>query len=709
MAAENETGELLDLLIEQVVDYAIFVLDRNGNIASWNAGAERIKGYKPQEIIGKPYAILFTDEDRRDGRPKAILAHAREHGQYQEEGWRVRKDGRRFWASIVVTALRDARGEIKGFAKITRDLTDRRRAEEEARRASEERAARHQAELDQREVRRSLDQLDLILHNITEGVTAQRPDGSLAYANDAAAQLCGFDSAERLLATPADEIRESFEITREDGSPFPPDELPGRRALTGVTSSAIVRFLVKRTGEQRWSFVSASPVVDVDGNVDLAVSVFREFTDRRRAEQAWQFLAGVSAALGSSLDYAETLGRVVSLAVPDMADWCGVEILGPDGQLAQLAVAHVDPAKRGLVEEWRRRWPPAAGSTPYRVVRTGKPELIPVISDAMIDAGTPDLEQRRVARALGLRSAIIVPLIVGQKPFGVVSFATAESGRRYGEQDLLLATEVARRASLAVENARAYTDAQTAIQTRDNFLAIASHELRTPLSGLTMLLTSLCRVASDGRILQMKPELLRDRLSRAERQSRQLARLVDRLLDVSRLSSRDVHLERERIDLAEIVRDVLARFEDVIAENGSSVQLHVEGPTVGLWDRGRIDQVVTNLVANALKYGAGSPVTISLTSGRSGLVRFTVRDEGPGIAPEHHERIFSQYERAAADEFGGMGLGLWLVRRIVTAHGGTVTVDSAAGQGATFLVLLPSNIDLAEEPYEALPSGRETR
>jgi signal transduction histidine kinase len=129
----------------------------------------------------------------------------------------------------------------------------------------------------------------------------------------------------------------------------------------------------------------------------------------------------------------------------------------------------------------------------------------------------------------------------------------------------------------------------------------------------------------------------------------------------------------------------------VIAERGSRVELVTQGPTVGVWDRGRLDQVVTNLVGNALKYGAGAPITISITSGSSGQVRLTVADEGPGIALEDQERIFAQYERASTDEHAGMGLGLWLVRRIVTAHGGTITVDSAPGKGASFKVILPMN------------------
>jgi PAS domain S-box-containing protein len=704
-ANEGDASGLLNLLIEQVADYAIFVLDRAGNIASWNAGAQRIKGYAPEEIIGKSYSAFFSEEDRLAGKPNKILSRVRTEGRYQEEGWRLRKDGSRFWASVTVTALRDPAGELQGFAKITRDLTDKRRVDEEARHAFEERAARRQAEIDEREVRRSRDQLDLILRSIAEGVTAQSHEGKLVFANDAAALLCGFDSAAALLSAPPDAIVSGFEIFREDGTPFPPDELPGRVALRGKASNAVVRFRVKRTGEERWSFVSGAPVFDADGNAELSVSVFREFTERRRAEQAWEFLSTVSVALGSSLDFEATLKQVAELAVPAIADWCSVEILGAEGGLEQLAVAHVDPAKRELAREWRLRWPPRTDSMAYRVARSGKPELLPEITDQMIEASAQDPEQRRMARELGLRSAMVVPLIVGHKPLGAVSFVTAESGRRYGDQDLILASEVARRASLAVENARAYTEARTAVETRDNFLSIASHELRTPLSGLTVLLGSLARAAHQGRLGQLSPAALQDRVTKAERQARQLARLVDRLLDVSRLSTRDLHLEREQSDLTEIARDVIARYEDAAVETGGRIDLEAAGAAIGFWDRSRMDQVVTNLVGNSVKYGAGAPITVSVGTSAAGYVRLTVRDEGPGIPAEHQERIFDQFERAAPSEnLPGMGLGLWLVRRIVTAHGGTITLDSIPGQGATFSVVLPTGTPAAPRPEDPLSS-----
>ena len=238
---EKEAADLLPLLIEQVVDYAIFVVDKHGNIASWNPGAERIKGYAPDEIIGKPYSLFFTEEDRAAGKPDTILTCARTNGRYQEEGWRVRKDGSCFWASVVVTALHDRRGGFRGFAKITRDLTDRREAEEAARVAAAEQAARRQVELNDTEIRRSRDQLDLILRSITEGVTVQTSDRKFIFANEAAARLCGFDSADAFLAASSETILGKFEILREDGAPFPPEELPGRLALQGVREELVKR------------------------------------------------------------------------------------------------------------------------------------------------------------------------------------------------------------------------------------------------------------------------------------------------------------------------------------------------------------------------------------------------------------------------------------------------------------------------------------
>jgi PAS domain S-box-containing protein len=688
-ASDAEAAHLFDLLVEQVVDYAIFVIDPGGHIATWNPGAERIKGYKRDEIVGQPYAVFFTEQDQQAGKPQRILRTAEEQGRFHEEAWRVRKDGTLFFASVVVTALRDENGRLQGFAKITRDLTERLKAEAEARRVVEERAARRQAEIYEREVRRSRDELDLILKSIAEGVTVQSPDGRFAFVNDAAARLCGFASAAEMLATPRDQILSQFEIFHEDGRPFAHADLPGRFAIHGQSSTVVLRFRAKRSGEERWSVVSAAPVVDPNGAIELAVSVFRDITETKHSEQAWQFLADATATLGESLDYKDTLKRLAQLAVPRIADWCSVEVLAPSGELEQLEVAHVDATKVELAREWRRRWPPGPGSAARRVAQTGVPELVPDITDAMIVASAQDPEQRDVALALRLRSAMVAPLVVDRKPFGVITFISAQSGRRYEERDLIVATEIGRRASLAIENARAYEMARTAVQVRDNFLSIASHELRTPLSALTILTTSLCRAVDQGRLAQLGPTGLAERLQKADRQVRQLTRLVERLLDVSRLSSQDLLLEPELVDLGELAREVVSRLEDAAADHGVAIQVQVTGAVRGLWDRGRLDQVITNLVTNAIKYGGGSPVTVTVNASGPQRARLTVRDQGPGIPSEHQERVFGQFERAASHSLPGMGLGLWLVRRIVTAHGGNVALDSAPGRGASFTVVLP--------------------
>lgn len=697
-ALKDDADHLLDLLVEQMVDYAILVIDPNGRIATWNAGAQRIKGYTREEIIGQPYGVFFTEEDRRAGKPQRILNTAEQQGRFQEEAWRVRKDGTAFFAGVVVTALRDPQGRLRGFAKITRDLTDRLKAEEEARRIAVERAARRQAEIYEREVRRSRDQLDLILRSIAEGVMVQTTDGRLAFANEAAARLCGFDSPSEMLASSPAAIVDRFEMFHEDGRPFSFSELPAHAAFEGRSTTVVLRFRLKQTGQERWSVVSGSPVPDRNGNVEMAVSVFREITEAKRTEQAWQFLADASAALGASLDYDTTLKQLAALAVPQIADWCSVEVLTSDGRLDQLAVAHADPAKRQLATEWRRRWPPGPGSVARRVADTGIPELVREITPEMVAAATPDPEQRGMVLALGLRSAMVVPLLVDKKPFAVISFVSAESGRTYGEEDLILAIEIGRRASLAVENARAFAAVRNAVQVRDNFLSIASHELRTPLSALTILVTSLSRAAEHGRLAQIGPGGLRDRLDKAERQTRQLTRLVERLLDVSRLSSQDMQLDLETFDLGELVREVASRLEHAAIDAGATMNVQVSGEVRGIWDRGRLDQVLTNLLANAIKYGAGSPITVTVNLVGVKRARITVTDQGPGIPAEHQERVFGQFERAASSNLPGMGLGLWLVRRIVAAHGGAVSVESQPGQGAKFVVVLPVGgaIDLDE-------------
>jgi signal transduction histidine kinase len=240
-----------------------------------------------------------------------------------------------------------------------------------------------------------------------------------------------------------------------------------------------------------------------------------------------------------------------------------------------------------------------------------------------------------------------------------------------------------------VENSRLYTDARAAIEVRDRFLSIASHELKTPLASSSLMIGGLARLARAGRLESLTNEKLLERFAAIERQTDRLGTLINDLLDVSRINAGRLVLERAPMDLAEMVQEVVNRFEEFAERARCQLTFEAEGSVTGLWDRNRLDQVATNLIVNALKYGAGKPVHVQVRHVDDRAL-IAVTDHGPGLQEKDRDRIFEQFERAASVNYGGLGLGLWIVRQVVDAHGGQVFVESTVGQGATFTVLLPT-------------------
>ncbi|HEX8441363.1 MEDS domain-containing protein [Archangium sp.] len=260
--------------------------------------------------------------------------------------------------------------------------------------------------------------------------------------------------------------------------------------------------------------------------------------------------------------------------------------------------------------------------------------------------------------------------------------------RRVRAAERTLVSLGTRLAEQAQENARLYEEAREAVRTRDDFLSVASHELKTPLTPLQLRLQALRREA-EAYAGEVVP---RERVARlvegAEQQLRRLAALVDDLLDVSRLATGQVLLNLQDVDLAEVAREVVARFAPRSEQAGSPVELQAV-PVMGRWDRLRVEQVVTNLLSNALKYGQGRPVRVRVEGGPEWAV-LEVRDEGIGIADEHRSRIFGKFERAVSGRhYGGLGLGLYITHQLVETMGGRIQVRSQLGQGSTFRVELP--------------------
>ncbi|MBA3817280.1 MAG: GAF domain-containing protein, partial [Deltaproteobacteria bacterium] len=396
--------------------------------------------------------------------------------------------------------------------------------------------------------------------------------------------------------------------------------------------------------------------------IDRAMLMQRE---RAAAERA-AFLDEASELLASSLDRDRVLDELVSLVVPRFADCCAVELVEGD-TTRQLAIAHVDPEKATWAARLREDYPPPRTHPRglHQVLRTGKPELYPRVPDDLLEADAHDATHLALLRQLEMRSLVIVPLLASGTPLGAMTVVWSGSDRHYTTSDLELFVELAHRAALAVENAALVRELQQAVRVRDDFLAAAGHELKTPLAALLMHVESLQRQLRRDVV----PSNLAQRLDKAASAGTRLERLIDELLDVSRITAGRLDLEAERVPLDELVRDVVERFVEQAASAGCSIAVHTE-PVTGTWDRSRIDQVISNLVGNALKYGRGTPVEIEVEASGDAAV-FRITDHGIGVATAEQARIFERFERAVENRnFGGFGLGLWIARQIVEVSAG---------------------------------------
>jgi PAS domain S-box-containing protein len=541
------------------------------------------------------------------------------------------------------------------------------------------------------ELARSSDHLAIIMRTIDEGVTAQDARGRVVYANDAGARMCGYVDAAEMLADPGVVRLRRFVIENEDGSPLTLDDMPGRTALrTGRRSERVLRVREPGAARPRWTQVWGVPAHDVATGEALAISVFRDITDRKHTGDAWRLLAETGTILNLSLDVRTMLSSVARVLVPALGDWCIIDLF-EQGEFApdQLAIAHADPEKIERMKAVRRHWrpDPSQPGGPGRALREGRAVLKEVVTfdDAarVIGEGLA-----REAMSLNIRSSMIVPLMVHGQVFGTISLLSAESGRTYTPADLLLAEQIGRSVQLAVENARLYEDAQQSIRVRDVFLSIASHELKTPITALLLQSQALERETLKFGP-RLEPEKVLERTMLIQQNLERLSLLVDQLLDVSRISGGRLELCFEELDLVTVVRDLVRRTEDSAKRAGCTVSLLGHETVPGVWDRLRVEQIVGNLLDNALKYGQGQPVEIRVTE--EGMrARISVTDHGIGIPLLDQARIFDRFERLVSERhYGGFGLGLWIVRQIVDILHGTVRVSSKPGEGATFVVTLP--------------------
>lgn len=405
------------------------------------------------------------------------------------------------------------------------------------------------------------------------------------------------------------------------------------------------------------------------------------------AERRSALLAEASRVLGMSFDYQTTLSALTRLTVPALADFCAVDLIARDGSFERVGVAHVDPAKEPLLWEltrWVRAGFPMAHPL-RRALIDGESTLTPVVDDAMIAAIQIDEEHGRILRQIQPRSVIAVPLKVSGKIIGVLAMYTSESGRRYGPEDLALAEEVARRAALAVDNARLYHEAELATRARDQMLSIVAHDLRNPLGTMLMVSELL-----EETLPADSPSLRQVGMMR--RAGKQMNRLIQDLLDVKRIEHGRLAVDPRPVATAPLLNDAGEMLRALASAR--TLDLSVDAPAelpMVLADPARIQQVISNLVGNAIKFTPqGGRITLrGFPVGDE--VRVAVMDTGPGIAADQLPHVFGQFWQGSRSDSRGLGLGLVIAKGIVEAHAGRIWVESTLGAGSSFYFTLPQH------------------
>ncbi len=559
------------------------------------------------------------------------------------------------------------------------------------------------------DLQRSRDQLRIIIEGITDGVTVFDRNGNFIFANQIGARMCGFDSVEEMISTPTEQVMSRYVLLDEEGNPFPLEKLPGRLALKGNRNppETIIQFFMKGSGERRWSIVNAAPVFDDNGDVLYAVSIFRDFTTHKENENAlkgreatFRLIAEAGVILNSSLNYLVTLQQLCELIVPQMADWCVVDILRVTEKPTKI-VWHRDPAVREWAKEYQKKYPQDwnAPTGAPKVVRTGQSEFYEHIPEAAIERAARSPEHLADIKKLGMNSVMIVPIVGSQGVLGAISLIASESGRIFTNLDLTLAEDIGRRAGLAIEKALLYESEKTARELAENanhakttFLANMSHEIRTPLNALIGFNEIL-------RSENLTEEERAEYHNIIQRNGDLLLHLIDDILDLSKVEGGHIDWEIMSVSLPELLNEVTALMKAKADAKGLQLMVEFIGdiPQQLVTDPLRLKQILNNVIGNAIKFTTQGYIKISVQKDQTKeRLIFSVTDTGIGISEKVREKLFKPFSQADASvtrKYGGTGLGLILSKKLAQGLGGDLVLqNSQEGMGTTFCLEIATNL-----------------
>jgi PAS domain S-box-containing protein len=662
---ETDLPNELPGLIDAIHDYAIILIDADGVVRSRYSGAARMMGYEAEEIVGSNFSRFFEAEAVAVGRPQAGLEKAAKEGRVEDEGWRVRKDGSRFWASTIITSVRDATGEISGFATVTREIVQRSEPEER--------------------LYRSEEIFRLLVASVKDyAIFLLDPTGKIMSWNAGAERIKGY--------APNEIIGKHFsifypEVDIRNGKPAMELEVAQE---TGVFEEEGWR--LRKDGTRFWANVVITALYDESGTLRGFGKVTRDLTKRREADE--------------KLRQSEEMFRLLVASVKDYA----IFLLDPEGH----------------VMTWNAGAQRIKGYAPHEIIghhfsefygeedkRNGKPARELEIAR---ESGSVEDEGWRL-RKDGTRfwaNVIITAVFDERRVLRGFTKVTRDMTERKRTEEVQQAFLEQREARLQAEEERRRAEAsvrvaQEANRAKDEFLMTLSHELRTPLTS----------ILGWARLLPtMRPEDqgFADAVGSINRSAQLQARLIDDVLDVSRIVSGKLRLTVEDVEIEHVLKAAV----ETVGPSADAKMIIIEtevGPQLGsiVADATRLQQVVWNLLTNAVKFTPKSGRILLRARRTSSHLQIAVTDSGTGIDPRFLPYVFEPFRQAenpSTRVHGGLGLGLSIVRYLVEAHGGTVAAESEGrDQGATFTVTLPLGALAVSHPepivLTALPSATD--
>ncbi|SEW31687.1 PAS domain-containing sensor histidine kinase [Natrinema salifodinae] len=727
--------------VSAVKDYAIFMLDPDGTVVSWNEGAKRIKGYRKDEIVGEHFSTFYTDDDADEGVPERNLEAAMTDGRVEDEGWRVRDDGTRFWANVTITAIRDDSGTLRGFTKVTRDMTERRQYEQR--------------------LRYERDLTEQILETVPVSICVVTGDGDIVRANRRLVDWLDIDRSDL-----EDRGVESWELYDAEGDPIPTDERPSAQVFaTGEPVSEYQCQVELSDTDRRWLSITAAPLEYSEHDGDRVVVSIDDITDQkereqklhRQYEQTEQLLQTAPVAIavqntdretvmaneraqevfdlsereftdnpidsgewkvydadGEPLDPAETpSGRVLETGEPVIDEELTFE--SPTGERMQLrinaaplfdadgAIDRIVTAGKDITELKERE----------RQLEQRKAELETELSEILgrISDAFYALDEEWQFTHLNDQAAAVIEHppdeLLGQEIWEVVPETSAELYREQfqtametqepvnfevyeDDVDTWLEFSVyPSESGISVyfrdisERKEYQRKLEESNERLEQFAYAASHDLQEPLRMVTSYLQLLERRYADDLDGDAR-EFIGFAVDGAER----MREMIDGLLEYSRVETRGDPFEP--VDVDDVLANVLENLQVQISESHAEITAD-SLPTVS-GDESQLQQLFQNLLSNAIEYSGDEPPRVHLSADRRGREWvISVRDEGIGIDPDEQDRIFEVFQRLHShEEHSGTGIGLALCRRIVERHGGRIWVDSEPGEGTTFSITLPA-------------------